>query len=481
MARFRHLNVARLAQFALVALIGGVATLFALQIVPPVRHQLGPATVDVSAGFGAGATTLFVPPLGTVEADTHTSPLRLQVTINEIDPEPLGRAVSLFGARRDLVSSIADDLRSAAIQLGIRLVIGGIVLGAIATALLPHRNWRTILAGAAGGLAAVAIGLGATGVTFDVNAFEEPRFTGALQRAPQVMKAVNRQVGSLEQLRSRFETGAERLSELLTLTADPTRSPREGSIAILHVSDIHSNPVGVEITNQLARSFQVDAVLDTGDLTSFGEPIEARLGGLIDDIPVPYLFVPGNHDSQANRRTLARVDNVELLDGTVGEVRGVRILGWADPTFTASNEISTQEGNEIRESVAGQVAEAVAVEVPDVLAVHDARLAVDSVGRVPLVVAGHTHERGIEAEDGTVVSVVGSTGATGLGSFLVETDLPYEAAVLYFREGVPVAIDYVSFDGLGGDFTVERRSLERFFEETAEVESEDTGRAAPPL
>ena len=55
---------------------------------------------------------------------------------------------------------------------------------------------------------------------------------------------------------------------------------------------------------------------------------------------------------------------------------------------------------------------------------------------------------------------VGSTGATGLGSFIAEADLPYEAEIIYFREGRAVSVDYVSFRGLGNDFQIERRTLE---------------------
>ena len=54
---------------------------------------------------------------------------------------------------------------------------------------------------------------------------------------------------------------------------------------------------------------------------------------------------------------------------------------------------------------------------------------------------------------------VGSTGATGLGSFIVEADAEYEAEVLYFDDGRAIAYDYITLSGLGGDFTVERRTL----------------------
>jgi predicted MPP superfamily phosphohydrolase len=249
------------------------------------------------------------------------------------------------------------------------------------------------------------------------------------------------------------------LSDLLALVAEPVSTPDEGSVAILHVSDIHSNPIGVQIARELAREFDVDAVLDTGDVTSFGASIEGRIAGLIEQIPVPYIFVPGNHDSFGNRAALAAADNVTMLTEDIVEVNGVEILGWADPTFTASDETSTEEANEIRSAESVDVAERVRNHLPDVLAVHDARLAEQAIGDVPLVLAGHTHEADLDVDDGTVLMTVGSTGATGLGSFIVESDAEYEAEVLYFEDGQAIAYDYITLSGFGDDFTVERRTL----------------------
>jgi predicted phosphodiesterase len=334
------------------------------------------------------------------------------------------------------------------------------VIGAIAAAVLPHRHLSTIVAGAVGGIVVVAVLLGMSAATFDPTAFREPRFQGALERAPQVIETLNRQVSALDNLRSRYETAADRLSDVLQLAAEPNLDPREDTVAILHVSDIHSNPIGVEVTDRLARQFGVDAVIDTGDVTSFGAPVEASIGDLIRQVPVDYLYVPGNHDSFLNRRAIDRVENVTLLDDATAEVSGITVLGWGDPTFTASNEVSTDEGNDARLRDAPDVDSAVLRNQPEILAVHDVRLAEEAIGDVPLVLAGHTHERSIEQRDGTLVMTVGSTGATGLGSFIVETDLTYEAEVIYFRDGTPVAYDYISLSGLGGDFNVERRTLD---------------------
>ncbi len=437
-------------------LVGVVSSLALVWLIPEAHHAMGPSTVGSGARLGLGTTRIVIPPLGTISADTHASLLDLDLVIGEVDPERLTEAVSSPGSRAQLVGEVEDDLRSVAMATALRLLLGGVIIGAIAAVLVSGRDFRLLAAGATGGAVAIVVTVGLTAATFNVTAFEEPKFTGALERAPQVIAAVDESLSALDGLRSRFESLAARLSQLIALVAEPVLAPQEDSVAILHVSDIHSNPIGIEITRTLAERFDVSAVLDTGDLTSFGAPIEARIGTLIDQMNVPYLYVPGNHDSLVNRAEIALVDNVQLLDGSLATIDGVRILGIADPTFTATNEVSTGDANGQKLAAAPEVAEIVGRIDPGVLAVHDARQASESLGLVPLILAGHTHERSFLQEGGSTVMVVGSTGATGLGSFLVDTDLKYEAEILYFQDGEVVSYDYISFDGLGGDFTIER-------------------------
>jgi len=180
-------------------------------------------------------------------------------------------------------------------------------------------------------------------------------------------------------------------------------------------------------------------------------------GDLVGTMSVPYLLVPGNHDSGENRRALAGVHNVQLLDGTVAEVEGIRILGVGDPTFTATNQVSTDEAAVIKRAKAPDVAARVDAVHPDVLAVHDPVLGEASEGHVPLIVAGHLHKNEAARKLGTLVLTVGSTGATGLGSFTVDTGSPYEAELLHFVGHDLVAVDRIDLHGVGGAFRVERQ------------------------
>ena len=102
--------------------------------------------------------------------------------------------------------------------------------------------------------------------------------------------------------------------------------------------------------------------------------------------------------------------------------------------------------------MSSDLSERVLEEAPDVLAVHDSILASASFGSVPLVLAGHTHERGEVQGGGTLLLTVGSTGATGLKHLTVESGRRYEAQILYFEGTTLTAVDYVSLADVGGDF-----------------------------
>ncbi|MDQ3772000.1 MAG: metallophosphoesterase [Actinomycetota bacterium] len=457
----------RMLRYLVVLTLGGLGALLLLRFVPLPDQQLGPAQVRTTATMGGGNTAVVIPPLGRITAQTHDAPISFGLELVELDLSSIGTAVASDEGRDELADLIERDLGGVLRRAGVLLVMAGAAGGALVGALMPYRKWKYIVTAAAGGFLAVSTLFGMSLLTFDPDGWEEPQFTGTLERAPDMLEVVNRNLGSIDNLRDRFQIASRRISDLVALLAQPLDDPEGGTVSILHVSDIHSNPLGIEITRQLATQFDVAAVIDTGDLTSFGSPIEARVGELIEGFPVPYLFIPGNHDSTANRVQLSRIEGVTLLDRETSTVGGLDVLGWADPTFTASNEITTEEGNEVRDQEASEVEASVSDLQPDILAVHDQRLATESYGDVPLVLSGHTHDRDLRIEDGSVQLVVGSTGATGLGAFTIKADLPYEAELVYLRDGLPSAVDYVSFRSLGGEFEIQRELLDGSFFEGA--------------
>jgi predicted phosphodiesterase len=408
----------------------------------------------------SGATVVELPPLGRVRAHTHMAPVRLTARVLAVDIDAAQQATHGADPVGALREDVADALPSVLRAFVLRALLAAALVGGIVALALPGRHWWYAAAGSSGGLLAVVVLLVGTWVPYDIDAFEEPQLSGELERVPGLLAAVQENLEGIEEVRDRVEVISSRLAELYAASVGELPGGAPGETSILHVSDLHLNPLGAELAVHLAEDLDVDAILDTGDVTSFGLAVEARFGALLEASPVPYLLVPGNHDSTENRVQLAQLDGITVLDGDVAEVGDVQILGIADPTFTASNEVSTEQANEIKAALTDEVRAQVLAERPDVLAVHDPAQAAETPGVVPVVVAGHVHERTEREERGTWMLAVGSTGATGLGAFTVETGQPYEAEVLRFRDRELVAIDYLSVSGIDGDFTLERRLID---------------------
>lgn len=435
--------------------------LIALAPLGRTEAEVGPGRVEVTAGPArSGSTVVELPPLGRLRAATHRAPLELTARVLSIDIDAAQRATRgvdpVAALRQDVEEALPGVLRAFVL----RALLAAALAGGLVALALPGRHWWYAAGGAAGGLLAVGSLLVATWAPYDIHAFEEPQLSGELERVPGLLVAAQRNLDGIDQVRDRVEVLSSRLAELYAASVGELPGGAPGETAILHVSDLHLNPLGAELVVRLAGDLKVDAVLDTGDVTTFGVPVEARFGSLLEASPVPYLLVPGNHDSTENRRQLAQLRGIRVLDGDVVTVGGVRILGIADPTFTASNAVSTQEANDIKASRTDEVRGQVLAGRPDVLAVHDPAQAADALGVVPVVVAGHIHQRTQRQQDGTWVFTVGSTGATGLGAFTVETQLPYDAEVLRFRDGHLVAVDHISVSGINGAFTLERQLVE---------------------
>src|SRR5690606_38713875 len=110
---------------------------------------------------------------------------------------------------------------------------------------------------------------------------------------------------------------------------------------------------------------------------------------------------------------------------------------------------------------------------PDLLMVHNPVQARPAYGKVDTVVAGHIHTTRLEVIDGTVVSVVGSSGATGVGDMLTEDDNPFEFQLLRYVDRQLVAIDQIQLQGAGGDFVLNRILVRDDRDDTADDLSDD--------
>ena len=455
---------------AVAALVVGVsgATL-ALLLAGRLRYPVGPFSVEFQARPGPPTTEIALPPLGEIRAETHLAPLTLRTTLQSIDADRLSALV-----RERSVESLvllveragADAFRSYAVRAWAFAVAGSAV-----AALVVFRGNRPAVIGTLVGGTLFVTALGAvTWATYRPEAFREPTYTGSLALAPDL-------IGPIEEAGARIAAFRSELDRLVrgtvsaygALTAQP--APTVDATVVLHISDIHASPLGMDFAQQLAETFQADLVVDTGDITSFGTPVEETILDRIPGFGVPYVFVRGNHDSSSVAVQIEDLPNGETLGGETFTVEGISIAGAAHPLFTPNRQprYTDEEIEAALDEAGAAVAETLADEVPDILAVHDDRMAEAMAGRVPLVLSGHFHRFNTEVVDGTLFLRVGSTGGGGLDTFLVDEPLPLAAEVLYF-EGVParlVAVDRITLEPTTRELRAERELVADLTEEGA--------------
>ncbi|MBK7165736.1 MAG: metallophosphoesterase family protein [Candidatus Microthrix sp.] len=419
-------------------------------------HRMGPGSVAI--GFWpttSGRTTLGLPPLGQASAPTHRGPVELRMELRSVDvPALIGTKGNLDPVA--LRSSIEADTRSALIAAVIQFGVVSAVIGAVVGAALPWRGRASVIGGTLFG-ALVAVALAASALPgFNGQRFDELTYEGPLTAGRQMMQSISTADGPLGQ---RVTALTDRLAGLYSAGITQSVADTEGEVVILHISDLHLNPIGAQLARRLATTFDVDAVVDTGDTTSFGSSFEGVYAEALADFPVPYLFVAGNHDSRPNRRAIKATPGVTALHNTVVDVDGVTIAGFDDPVITTADPLPRDERESIELAAAPEVSGLLGSERPDVLAVHNPVILRELVGEVPVAIAGHMHRSQLGARDGTLVWMVGSTGATGLGSLLVDSDTPASAALLRFRDGELIAIDDLEVVGTAGDLQIRRRVI----------------------
>jgi predicted MPP superfamily phosphohydrolase len=274
-------------------------------------------------------------------------------------------------------------------------------------------------------------------------------------------------------------------------------------VTVLHISDIHLNPLGFDLTDRLVRQFGVNVVVDTGDITSWGTEVESATLARIRAVGVPYVFVRGNHDSLRTQRAVAANRNAVVLDGGVAVVGGLVFAGLGDPRFTPDAEVTLPTpsssspagaataagpGTSPRPSTApaavGKGEDSELVEGrrlegiirswneahPDqpvaVAAFHEPAGTPPLDGVVPLVLSGHLHHRSVtDYPAGTRLMIEGSTGGAGFDSLSKaggNEPVPLDATVLYFARTGPRAGQLLAYDDVTvGGFGLASVSLDR--------------------
>jgi predicted phosphodiesterase len=462
-AHERHLL--RRAAFAVgLTLVALVGISLGLLLGGRIHQDVGPFAVTFAMRPSlSGGTSVQIPPLGSLDVRSHDGPAHVEVTVDSVDRQ---RAEALVSSPNGINAASQDavlDVQRGATRLAFQSAGAG-VLGAMALAALIYRDMRRIAW--TGGVALAVIA--ASGVialtTFRPNSVEEPQYHGLLANAPAV-------IGDARSIADRFDAYKAELQRLVnnvsrlygTVSTLPVYQPDAGTIRVLHVSDLHLNPAAWPLIHTVVQQYQINLVIDTGDINDWGTPMEASFVDSIGTLGVPYVFIRGNHDSATTAAAVAKQPNAIVLENAVRQVDGLTIAGIGDPRFTPDKSTHELEGVPAHQesdliAASGETLASTIRRYPgrvDVALVHDPASAGGLAGSVPLVLAGHLHHRETSTLQGsggrsTFLFVQGSTGGAGLRGLEGEQATPLEMSVLYFDpSGALQAYDDITLGGTG--------------------------------
>jgi predicted MPP superfamily phosphohydrolase len=480
----------------LIGLVAMAGATLGLAVGAHVSTAVGPAEIGMSLQPSwRGQTVLDIRPLGTLRFDSHQGPLQLHLSLDGIRADIAQRLLESPRWAETLPGVIEADLQAGLRELLLRAMIWA-VAGALLTGLIVFRGWRKALWAGLSSLGGLVLVAALAVMTFNPASISEPRYTGLLTGVPSL-------IGSAESIVSRFSEYRSQLAKLVTNVSQlyhagatlPVYSPDPNTLRVLHVSDIHLNPLAWNTIRSLTNQFQINMIIDTGDIADHGTKAENKFVEEIGKLKVPYVYVRGNHDSTDTERAIARQKNAVVLDGTAKTVEGLRIYGIGDPRFTPDKSVEVDSDPKVLERLGrahvtrlfpplvpvtaktpspsarsspaatkASGAEPAAAKLPvDVVAVHDPTIGRAFDGALPLILAGHVHERSTDMlPAGSRLMIQGSTGGAGLRGLEHDDPTPIQASVLYFDRKTHrlQAWDDVTLGGLGEQWVQIARHLE---------------------
>lgn len=454
----------------LVALVFGITT-------ASVESSLGPheARYDITTD---DTVTIDLGPLGTLRIDSPLPmTLGVHVTVQEIPASvtQLNQAKTLEALSGDLqsylqffsgpeatvqdvgralvVDALVRTLLALAVLVGawwlVRMLVGAVRWQELSQRAEPHRR-----AALAAGLVVV---VGATVLTSSVGADDQPiasRPTSAVfDGTPLEGAEVTGRLGGvidtyggqvISELRKNEEFYAKADDSLkvawderqaliderdaqaarprpsVSSTAEPTKEPVDEAdlLTVVVISDLHCNVGMAPLIKTLVERSGADLVLDAGDTTLNGTSVEQYcVTTFARAIPkgVELVTSPGNHDSRETSRRYARA-GATVLDGSVVEVDGMRILGDRDPNETRVGAGGTAQAS--KESAADEAARLAKTACDDedgvdLLLIHTPTVGDETLddGCSPAQVSGHLHRRNGPVRFGEGVRYISSSTA----------------------------------------------------------------------
>lgn len=409
-----------------------------------------------------GITSINLPPLGVLKVRTHNSPMCINISLQHINLE-FFKAFENSSGKAELIEIFKPAALKAIYRLVYKIFLLGALGGLIAALIMRLDKKHLVYSCLMGSLIAVLI-ISSIALTYNTNAFKNPEYSGTLKAAPWIIGLLDSGSSQINKLGEQFKNMSDNISMVFNRMEDiESIDGVEKTVKILHVSDIHNNPMAFDFMQQIVNNFNIDFIVDTGDITDYGPILEDMIKNNLSHLPVKYIFIPGNHDSYTTINMLKSIKNVFVLEDNMIEIEGIKILGFKDPVSQKSNILlpNRQEIAEMNLFVKEWFL--ANSDIPDILAVHNPKVTKNFTGIVPIILNGHTHKLEVKQEQDTIFINAGTTGAAGIRGFQSSNDVPYSAVVLYLMKSEQytqkpklIAADIIQISNIKAGFQVER-------------------------
>lgn len=443
-------------EFILLTLAG---TLIGVSLLGQGKVSIGPLQTVLSLQPTiSGGTVIDLGPLGEISFASHSGFVRVNIEVKSMTPSLATELVTSSSKIDKLRASVSDNFRSGFIQIAIKTSLAAAFISFIFI-FVSFRRFK-LSVGAfllsliiSGGVASSAY------LTYQPDAILQPVYRGLVQAAPSL-------IGSAKDIAKDFDKYRDQMTGLLSNVTNlytagdnlQNYALPDNSIAVLHISDLHLNPQGWDMVKQLTKSFKLDIIVDTGDITDHGSIAEDSYLSEIGRLKLPYIYVRGNHDSKHTEEVIKGFENAYVLDNSSITLSGLTFAGVGDPRFTPSKIENNRDKDPdvaattrvfsrfLRGDLTGETIDA------DILLLHDPEASKELIGLSPLILTGHLHHRSTKFLDPyTLLMVQGSTGGSGLRTVADGKPDPLQASILHFDPDSKKLIAYndISMSGLG--------------------------------
>jgi len=407
-----------------------------------------------------GSTTINLPPIGVLKAYTHAAPITVNIILQNIDLDLIKAIIDRIHDKNELFLLLREDVLKAVKILAVKTLVLGMT-GAAFTAFFLKLNKKEFMACILISLLLVIAILGSVYISYDIMAFDKPEYFGTLKAAPWLIGIWDKGLSQINELGQQLKNMSDGISMVFS-RMDKLASTEESMVRVLHVSDIHNNPAAFDFMDQIINNFNVDFVIDTGDITDYGTFLEDMVIKKLSQLPVDYVFVAGNHDSPKTLELIKTMDNVTILDGEISTVKGIDILGFPDAGSATSDIDSSSETEIFKLNLMIREKLYSLNKTPDILAVHNPKSTKGISGLVPLILNGHVHKTSLKEENNSLIINAGTTGAAGIRGIQSKGDIPYSAVLLYFKKSEVLekpqlfSADIIKISNFKAGFQVER-------------------------